>query len=81
MQSVSGCQEIFSEALGGRVLFFPDLSSGEIPLQAGLHRSLLAGEKAERAKRSPPTNQRKNQPGSLRRKKKFPGKSRLLGTH
>ena len=52
-KSVLGCQEVFSEAIGGRVLFFPDLSSGEIPPQAGLHRSLLAGEKAEGRTASP----------------------------
>ena len=43
-----------------------------------LNRWILAVENAEGAKVPPQISQRKNQAGSLRRKKKFPGKSRLL---
>ena len=52
------CPEVFSEAIGGRVLFSPDLSSGVIPPLAGRVRCLLAGEKAEGAK-GPHDNQKK----------------------
>jgi hypothetical protein len=70
-------RKFFLRPLAGGCCFYLTYHRG----RPQLDKAFGLVENAEGAKHPPRISQRKNQPGSLRRKKKLPGKSRLLCTH